>query len=282
MNNRYDFLFLFDITDGNPNGDPDAGNMPRTDPETNQGLVTDVCIKRKIRNFVQLSCNGVAGNEIYVAEKAVLNTQHQRAYTATNQDPTAKKGVDINKVRAWMCENFYDIRTFGAVMSTGVNCGQVRGPVQLTFSRSVSPITPTEHSLTRCAVTTEKEADKQNGGNRTIGKKYTIPYGLYVGRGFINVALAKQTGWTDKDLELFKQALNQMFEIDRAAARGTMGMRRVIAFKHDSELGCAPAHKLFDLVSVTQKPDVTVARKFEDYTVSVGAPPKGVVLEEWV
>ena len=284
MNNRYDFAFLFDIANGNPNGDPDAGNLPRVDPETGHGIVTDVCLKRKIRNFVQLTQNEAAGRQIYVREKAVLNQQHQLAYSAKNLDPKKAKAPDVESVRQWMCENFYDIRTFGAVMSTEVNCGQVRGPVQLTFARSLSPVVSLEHAVTRCAVTTEREAAAQDGDNRTMGRKFTIPYGLYLAHGFINPFLAKQTGFGDEDLALFKTALGQMFELDRSAARGLMGAKRCIAFKHATALGNAPAHKLFDLIKVTKKADVEVPRSYADYdvTLDTAALPAGITVEEWV
>jgi CRISPR-associated protein Csd2 len=284
MNNRYDFVFLFDTTDGNPNGDPDAGNLPRVDPETGHGIVTDVCLKRKIRNFVQLTQNEQPGRQIYVREKAVLNQQHQLAYTAKSLDPKKAKAPDVESVRAWMCENFYDVRTFGAVMSTEVNCGQVRGPVQLTFSRSISPVVSLEHAVTRCAVTTDREAAAQDGDNRTMGRKFTIPYGLYLAHGFINPFLAKQTTFSDDDLALFKTALAQMFELDRSAARGLMGAKRCIAFKHASALGNAPAHKLFDLVKVAKKAGVEVPRQFSDYdvTLDLAALPAGVTVEEWI
>jgi len=284
MNNRYDFAFLFDIADGNPNGDPDAGNLPRVDPETGHGIVTDVCLKRKIRNFVQLTKADTPNYAIYVREKAVLNQQHQLAYTAKSLDPKKAKAPDVESVRQWMCENFYDIRTFGAVMSTDVNCGQVRGPVQLTFSRSISPVVALEYAVTRCAVTTEREAAAQDGDNRTMGRKFTIPYGLYLAHGFINPFLAKQTGFSDDDLALFKTALGQMFELDRSAARGLMGAKRCIAFKHAQPLGNAPAHKLFDLVKIAKKPGVEVPRSYDDYevTVDTAALPAGVTVEEWV
>ena len=284
MNNRYDFAFLFDITDGNPNGDPDAGNLPRVDPETGHGIVTDVCLKRKIRNFVQLTKADTPNYAIYVREKAVLNRQHQLAYTAlelkSEPKKLPKKESDADAVTQWMCQNFYDIRTFGAVMATEVNCGQVRGPVQLAFARSVSPVVTLEHAVTRCAVTNEKDLEKE----RTMGRKFTIPYGLYLAHGFINPFLAKQTGFSDDDLALFKIALAQMFELDRSAARGLMGAKRCIAFKHATALGNAPAHKLFDLVKVAKKPGVEVPRSYEDYEVTLDttALPAGITVEEWV
>lgn len=288
MKNRYDFAFLFDITDGNPNGDPDAGNLPRVDPETGHGIVTDVCLKRKIRNFVQLTQGEREGRHIYVREKAVLNQQHQLAYSAKGLDPKKAKAPDVETVRQWMCQNFYDVRTFGAVMSTDVNCGQVRGPIQFTFARSVSPVVSLEHAVTRCAVTTEREAEKQDGNNRTMGRKFTIPYGLYVAHGFINPFLAAQTGFSesgdDNDLALFKSALGQMFELDRSAARGLMGAKRAIAFKHTSPLGNAPAHSLFDLIKVTKKATVESPRQFSDYDIAIDSDkvPNGVTIEEWI
>ncbi len=288
MKHRYDFAFLFDVQDGNPNGDPDAGNLPRVDPETGHGIVTDVCLKRKIRNFVQLTQAEREGRHIYVREKAVLNQQHQLAYTAKGLDPKKAKAPDVETVRAWMCQNFYDIRAFGAVMSTEVNCGQVRGPIQLTFSRSISPVVSLEHAVTRCAVTTEREAEKQDGDNRTMGRKFTVPYGLYLAHGFINPFLAAQTGFSaegdDSDLALFKAALGQMFEHDRSASRGLMAARRCIAFKHATPLGSAPASKLFDLVKVVKKAGVEVPRAFADYDVNIdpAALPAGVTVEEWV
>jgi len=284
MNHRYDFAFLFDITDGNPNGDPDAGNLPRVDPETGHGIVTDVCLKRKIRNFVQLTKADVSNYAIYVREKAVLNQQHQLAYTAKNLDPKKAKAPDVESVRQWMCENFYDVRTFGAVMSTEVNCGQVRGPVQLTFARSISPVVSLEHAVTRCAVTTEREAAAQDGDNRTMGRKFTIPYGLYLAHGFINPFLGKQTGFSEDDLVLFKTALGHMFELDRSAARGLMGARRCIAFKHATPLGNASAHKLFDAVRVQARAGVEAPRSYADYEVTIddAAIPQGVTVEEWI
>jgi len=275
MNHRYDFVFLFDIKDGNP-------NLPRLDAESGHGLVTDVCLKRKIRNFVSLTKAETAGFDIYVREKAVLNQQHARAYTALEKKP--EKGKEEQGVRDWMCKNFYDIRSFGAVMTTEVNCGQVRGPVQFAFARSIDRIFSAEHAVTRCAVTTEREAAAQSGDNRTMGRKFTVPYALYRAHGFINPFLAKQTGFSDDDLALLKAALGQMFDFDRSAARGLMSPRRVIAFKHATALGSAPAHKLFDLVKIEKKPGVEVPRSYEDYTVTLdtAALPTGVTVEEWI
>ncbi len=300
--NRYDFVLIFDVKDGNPNGDPDAGNMPRLDAESGHGLVTDVSLKRKVRNFVGLVKeqdvrapeSGEKRFEIYVREKAILNHQNQRAYAAlkldaveapTEDDATVamdesdakkkkagkekRKGSadDVSKARQWMCQNFFDVRAFGAVMSTGINCGQVRGPVQLTFARSVEPIVALEHTITRMAVATEAEAEKQQGDNRTMGRKHTVPYGVYVAHGFISSFLAKQTGFGDDDLELVFQALAHMFEHDRSAARGEMSTRGLYVFKHDSELGNAPAHDLFERLQVKPKEDGVVARSFDAYSV---------------
>jgi CRISPR-associated protein Csd2 len=283
--NRYDFVLLFDVIDGNPNGDPDAGNLPRLDAETGHGLVTDVCLKRKVRNFVGLVKEEKPPFEIYVKEKAVLNKQHERAYVAIGaedllkgDDKKRKGGDKSGEARDWMCKNFYDVRTFGAVMSTGVNCGQVRGPVQLTFARSVDPIVSLEHSITRMAVATEAEAEKQDGDNRTMGRKHTVPYGLYVAHGFVSAFLADQTGFSDDDLDLFWTALAQMFEHDRSAARGQMSTRGLYVFKHDSKLGNAHAHSLFE--RITAEKNTAVPRSFADYTVRVNDAelPSGVTL----
>jgi CRISPR-associated protein Csd2 len=282
---RYDFALLFDVVNGNPNGDPDAGNSPRIDPETGNGLVTDVCLKRKIRNFVCLAKPSVPGYDIYVKEKAVLNRQHQRAYDALGLKPDAKgaeKGGQIDKARAWMCQTFFDIRMFGAVMSTEINCGQVRGPVQLAFARSVDPIAPLEQSITRMAVTTEKEAEKQEGGNRTMGRKEIVPYGLYVAHGFISPHLAEDTGFSQEDLDLLWQALQFMFENDRSAARGEMASRKLIVFEHESPLGNAQAHRLFDRISIARKDSSAPPRAFSDYDVVINKEnlPPGIAVRE--
>jgi len=300
--NRYDFVLIFDVKDGNPNGDPDAGNMPRLDAESGHGLVTDVSLKRKVRNFVGLvkeqderaPVDGEKRFEIYVREKAILNHQNQRAYSALNlavaQEEQAEEAIEnvandakkkkpgkekrkgsadeVGQARQWMCQNFFDVRTFGAVMSTGVNCGQVRGPVQLTFARSVEPIVALEHSITRMAVATEAEAEKQQGDNRTMGRKHTVPYGVYVAHGFVSSFLAKQTGFDEGDLELVFHALAQMFEHDRSAARGEMSTRGLYVFKHDSELGNAPAYALFERLQVKPKEEGAVARSFDAYSVA--------------
>lgn len=271
MKNRYDFLYLFDCTDANPNGDPDAGNLPRLDPETQQGLATDVMLKRKIRNYVQLTMDGRPGYEIYIKEKAILNNQHARAYKALETEPAKAGQPERDKARAWMCQTFYDIRTFGAVMTTEVNCGQVRGPVQLSFSRSIDPIVSAEHAITRMAVTTEKEAEKQSGDNRTMGRKFTIPYGLYKCAGFVNPFLAAQTGFSEDDLEVFFTALENAFQFDQSAARpaGSMASRALIVFKHGNALGAAPSHKLLDAVKIALKPGVETPRSFSDYEVVI-------------
>ncbi|MBM4152388.1 MAG: type I-C CRISPR-associated protein Cas7/Csd2 [Kiritimatiellaceae bacterium] len=280
INNRYEFVLLFDIKDGNPNGDPDAGNLPRIDPETGNGLVTDVCLKRKVRNYVGLVKHEQPPFEIYVKEKAVLNRAHERAYQAFELKSESKKlpknVEDAKKVTGWMCQNFFDIRTFGAVMSTEVNAGQVRGPVQFGFARSVDRIFTGEHTITRMAVATEAEAEKQKGDNRTMGRKFTIPYGLYRVHGFISSPLAKQTGFSEEDLVLFWDSLINMFDQDRSAARGEMAPQKLIIFKHASELGNAPAQKLFNLVSVKKNCGDNSPRSFADYTVSVGDAPVGV------
>jgi len=272
---RYDFVYLFDVKDGNPNGDPDAGNLPRTDAETGHGLVTDVCLKRKIRNYVGLTKGEQPPYEIYVKEKAVLNSQHERAYKALGIDISGdegkRKGGDkVEDARKWMCQNFYDVRTFGAVMSTGVNCGQVRGPVQLTFARSIDQVVSSEHSITRMAVATEKEAEKQGGDNRTMGRKFTIPYGLYRAQGFISAPLAQQTGFSETDLSLLWEAMQYMFEHDRSAARGLMSAQRLIIFEHNSLMGNKSAQELFGRVTVARpNADSDPPRDFSDYMVAL-------------
>lgn len=291
INNRYDFVLLFDVKDGNPNGDPDAGNLPRVDAETGRGLVTDVSLKRKVRNYVGMVKGERPPFEIYVKEKAILNKQHERAYEAIGagdllkgEDKKRKGGDRVDDARVWMCKNFYDVRTFGAVMSTGVNCGQVRGPVQLTFARSVDPIVAQEHSITRMAVATEAEAEKQSGDNRTMGRKHTVPYGLYVAHGFVSAHLAGQTEFSEEDLNLLWESLENMFEHDRSAARGEMATRGLYVFKHDSQLGNAHAHSLFSRVEVKKKDGIEVSRDFRDYTVKINDYewPKGVTLERKV
>lgn len=282
MNNRYDFIYLFDIKNGNPNGDPDAGNAPRVDAETGKGLVTDVCLKRKIRNFVCLTetdSNGAPnqGYDIYVKEKAILNQQHERAYTALGlpkDEKDRKKATENeNAARRWMCQTFFDIRMFGAVMSTGVNCGQVRGPVQLTFGESQSPIFHISNSITRMAVTTDKESIDQSGGNRTMGSKEIIPYGLYRTHGFINPSLAEQTGFSEHDLELLWLSLDKMFDSDRSASRGEMSARELLVFKHDSKLGSSSAHRLFDRLKIEQRDANAPPRSTQDYTITFDGVP---------
>ncbi|MDY4778559.1 MAG: type I-C CRISPR-associated protein Cas7/Csd2 [Prevotella pectinovora] len=280
INNRIDFVYLFDVQDGNPNGDPDAGNLPRVDAETGMGLVTDVCLKRKVRNYVQVSKDLSDGYDIFIKEKAVLNSEIDKAH----DDEDVKKAKDKTAAaRLFMCKNYYDIRTFGAVMSTGKNAGQVRGPIQFTFARSIDPIATAEHSITRMAVATEKEAEKQNGDNRTMGRKATVPYGLYVCHGFISASLAKQTGFSEEDLELFFEALKNMFDVDRSAARGLMSAQKLIVFRHDSVLGNVPANKLFDLVKIKKNTEAA-PRSFSDYVVSIDkdSVPNGVTVEELI
>jgi CRISPR-associated protein Csd2 len=305
--NRYDFVLLFDVIHGNPNGDPDAGNQPRIDPETARGLVSDVSLKRKIRNFVALA-KPEPGYEIYVKEKAILNRQHERAYLALDlktakseaaaaeanepaddkkkkkDKPKRDSAENVDKARQWMCRNFFDVRTFGAVMSTGVNCGQVRGPVQIAFASSCDRVLTLEHSITRMAVTTEKEAEDQSGENRTMGRKNTIPYGLYRAHGFISAPLAAQTGFSEDDLELLWKALEQMFEHDRSAARGEMATRGLYVFKHDSILGNEPSHKLFKRIEIKRAADAgqRPPRAFSDYSIAVDRTnmPAGVELIE--
>lgn len=285
INNRYDFVLLFDVKDGNPNGDPDAGNMPRVDPETGNGLVTDVCLKRKVRNYVQLAKGCSSGFDIFIKEKAILNNLIDQAHE--QEDVKSKeKGDKTEAARQYMCKNYYDVRTFGAVMSTGKNAGQVRGPVQFTFARSIDQVVPLEHSITRMAVATPAEADKQDGDNRTMGRKFTIPYGLYRCHGFISAPFADNregkngTGFDEDDLGLFWEALLNMFEHDHSAARGHMATRKLIVFKHDSAMGNTPAHKLFDMVKLesTNNP----VRDFTDYKISMPAQadmPQGVTME---
>ena len=290
IKNRYDFVVLFDVENGNPNGDPDSGNMPRVDAETQYGIVTDVCIKRKIRNYIEMAKEDAAGYRIYVKSHAVLNKNDEEAYNALEipADKVAeakKKDPDIDlKIRNWMCQNFYDIRTFGAVMTTftkaKLNCGQVRGPVQIGFAKSVDPVIPQEITITRVAITTEKDAENKNN---EMGSKYIIPYGLYRCEGFVSANLArKTTGFTEEDLNLLWDAIYNMFEEDHSAARGKMAVRELIIFKHDSELGNAPSHKLFELVSVKRKDEDSSApaRAFEDYVVSIKEDqlPNGVSL----
>lgn len=283
IKNRYEFVLLYDVENGNPNGDPDAGNMPRIDPETGYGIVTDVCLKRKVRNYAELVKGDKAGYRIYVKEGTPLNANHEEAYKEVGLKPGDKnvKSTDVQKARAWMCANFFDVRTFGAVMSTGDNCGQVRGPIQINFSRSIDPIVQQEVTITRQTVTKIEDAEKE----RTMGRKHIVPYGLYRAEGYVSAKLAnddsKGTGFSDEDLELFWDALVNMFEHDHSAARGKMAARKLYVFKHNDELGNAPSHKLFDMVKVERNDGVIVPRKFGDYSVKVdGSAPEGVELIE--
>lgn len=279
ISNRYEFVVFFDVENGNPNGDPDAGNMPRIDPETGYGLVTDVCLKRKIRNYVETVKEGAPGYRIYIKDGVPLNRSDNEACEYVGVEPdkdklkeAKKKDENLDgKIRNFMCENFFDIRTFGAVMTTFVkgalNCGQVRGPVQLGFARSVDPIVPQEVTITRVAITTETDAEKKG---TEMGRKYIVPYGLYRVEGYISANLArKTTGFSEDDLELLWQAILNMFELDRSAARGKMAVRQLIVFRHDSELGNAPAWKLFELVKAEKNPGVVAPRAYSDYTLSV-------------
>jgi CRISPR-associated protein Csd2 len=283
INNRYEFVLLYDVENGNPNGDPDAGSMPRIDPETGHGIVTDVCLKRKIRNYVELVQGNKGGYRIHIKEGKALNENNREAYLAVGLTPektTNAAGVD--KARQWMCANFFDVRTFGAVMSTGDNCGQVRGPVQINFSRSIDPIVQQEVTITRQAVTRIEDIDKE----RTMGRKHIVPYGLYRVEGYVSAKLAntpgKGTGFSDEDLTLLWDALVNMFEHDHSAARGKMATRRLIVFKHASDLGNAPSHLLFERVNVVRRPNVTTPRSFRDYEIVVDTTgwPEGVELIE--
>lgn len=283
IQNRYEFVYLFDVTNGNPNGDPDAGNMPRLDPDSSRGLVTDVCLKRKVRNFIELTEGDKARYDIYVKEKSVLNLQNKRAYDDLKIKPEPKKlpkdKKEAAKITAWMCNNYFDVRTFGAVMTTEVNCGQVRGPVQLAFAKSEDPVIPLEVSITRMAVTTEKEAEAQSGDNRTMGRKHIVPYGLYRAHGFVSAHLAQKlangpfegAGFSNDDLNKLWQALEHMFEHDRSAARGEMVARHLVVFKHASPLGNAPAHELFERVTVDRVNGEkgSPAQAFSDYAVKL-------------
>jgi CRISPR-associated protein Csd2 len=311
ISNRYDFILVFEVMNGNPNGDPDAGNLPRLDPETNRGLVTDVSLKRKIRNYVTLAREGQAGFHIYVEEGAILNDKHRQAYKALRPgDVKAEKDAKLNpkddaeakELTAFMCANFFDVRTFGAVMSTGINAGQVKGPVQLGFAHSVEPILPLEISITRMAATNEAERKQKVEGddsndrtdNRTMGRKHIVPYGLYVAHGFVSAKFAERTGFSEDDLNLLFEALTTMFEHDRSAARGEMATRKLVVFKHENPLGNAPAHALFERVRIGRKVDGAFraidrrldnqppARAFSDYAVEIdrGNLPQGVEILE--
>lgn len=291
IDKRYEFILLFDVINGNPNGDPDAGNAPRIDPETGHGFVSDVCLKRKIRNYVCLAtcaANGKpkSGYDIYVKQRGILNRQHQRAYDSPELKQ-AKKGDDkVEMARRWMCQTFFDIRMFGAVMTTGVNCGQVRGPVQLTFARSVDTIAALEQALTRVAVTTEEKANEQIQKHGQVqlemGRKEIVPYALYRVHGFISPHLAKDTGFSEDDLELLWEALTNMFEHDRSAARGEMASRKLYVFEHERALGNAPAHTLFERIRIERKDRSRPARAFADYEVTLDQDdfPPGVAIHE--
>jgi CRISPR-associated protein Csd2 len=283
IKNRYEFVILFDVENGNPNGDPDAGNMPRIDAETNHGIVTDVCLKRKIRNYVEIVKDDAAGFKIYVKQGAILNKQHETAYVALGVDPKDDKAARANRdpLRDFMCKNFFDIRTFGAVMTTKINCGQVRGPVQINFARSIDPIISQELTITRMAVTTEADAEKKTN---EMGRKHIVPYALYKAEGYISANLAKSTGFSEDDLELFWEAIINMFEHDHSAARGKMAVRKLIVFKHASELGNAPSHKLFNLIEIQRKDQTKPARSYRDYDVHIAAAnvPEGVTVTELV
>ncbi len=282
LKNRIDFIYLIDVQDGNPNGDPDAGNAPRQDPDTSQGLITDVCLKRKVRNYVATVKAGVPGYDIFIREKAVLNSLIEAAHE-TKEVKAADNKKKNETARTVMCRDYFDVRTFGAVMSTGSkekNAGQVRGPVQMTFARSIDPIEWCDNAITRMAVTAEKDEKKE----RTIGRKATVPYGLYLTYGFISPSLAAQTGFSEEDLELFLEAMQNMFDFDRSASRGLMSPRKLIVFRHNSEFGNAPAHKLFELVKVTRKDSTASPRSFDDYTVTIDRAnlPEGVTIEELI
>jgi len=281
LEHRYDFALIFDIKDGNPNGDPDAGNLPRIDPETGHGIVTDVCLKRKVRNYVQMKKGCTSPFDIFIKEKAVLNVLIDEAH---EREPvkSKEKGQKTRAARDYMCQKYYDVRTFGAVMTTGKNAGQVRGPVQITFGRSVDPVTTLEYTITRMAVATEAEAEKQSGDNRTMGRKNTIPYGVFVSHGFVSANLAAQTGFSKEDLDLFWEALRNMFEHDRSAARGLMSARKLIVFEHQSALGNAPAHELFARVKVQRNDSSTPPRDFSDYSIAIDREnvPVGITIHE--
>ena len=290
---RHDFVLLFDVQDGNPNGDPDAGNLPRIDPETMNGLVTDVAIKRKVRDFVDMAHGSEGRNKIYVQNEVALNTQHQRAYDALKLQTTGtRQDMDaVRQARQWMCQNFYDIRMFGAVMTTKVNAGQVRGPLQLTFARSMDPIVPMEIAITRIAVTREEdrkveedsEGKGKSGKQSEMGRKALIPYGLYRAHGFFNPHFAKSTGANSDDLALFWTALRQTWEYDRSASRGMMTCRGIYVFTHAHPLGNAPAHELFESIGVERKPAVAAPRRFADYSITIPNQsdlPEGITLTE--
>lgn len=282
LNKRYEFVLFFEVENGNPNGDPDAGNMPRIDPETSHGIVTDVCLKRKVRNYIELAQGGKSPFDIYIRENAVLNEINQEAYTELKIKPEPKKlpkdSGQAKQVIEYMCDRFFDIRAFGAVMTTEVNCGQVRGPIQFSFARSLDPVVPQEITITRMAVTNKKDADKE----RTMGRKHIIPYALYRAEGYISAPLAQKTGFSETDLEVFWQALMNMFEHDHSAARGKMASRKLVIFEHETPLGNAPAYKLFDLVTVKRINETKPPRAFTDYSINVNytGKPGGITIIE--
>lgn len=286
IKNRYDFVYLFDVRNGNPNGDPDNGNMPRIEPQTQKGQVTDVALKRKVRNYVDLMKGGQPPYAIYMRERAILNNLHREAYKALGLQPNSKKlpkeEAQARAITRWMCDNFFDIRAFGAVMTTEVNAGQVRGPIQMTFAESIDPIVPQEISITRSSVTNERDMEKE----RTMGRKHILPYALYRSHGFISASLAgdetKGTGFSEEDLALFFEALRSMFDHDRSAARGQMSACKLIIFKHAHHLGNARAQDLFDRVKVEKKEGVVYPRSFSDYIVQIDRDglPDGVEVDE--
>ena len=292
IKNRYDFMVLFDVENGNPNGDPDAGNMPRVDAESGYGIVTDVCLKRKIRNYIEAACEDKSGYRIYVKDNVPLERSDKEAYADLGIDEGKAKELKKNdpeadlKIRNFMCRNFFDIRTFGAVMTTFVkaalNCGQVRGPVQFGFARSVEPVLPQEITITRVAITTEKDALNKK---TEIGRKFVIPYALYKVEGYVSANLARKvTGFSEEDLQLLWKAIINMFECDRAAARGNMAVRELIVFKHDSELGEAPAYRLFDTIKITRNNQEAPARAYSDYTITIDEYkiPAGVTMKRMI
>ncbi len=291
IENRYEFVYLFDVENGNPNGDPDAGNLPRTDPGTGHGYVTDVCLKRKIRNYVDIVKENQAPYEIFVREGAILNDQQEKAHVAVGVEKREDegegkkkrkgKGDEVKEARRWMCENFFDVRTFGAVMTTGTNCGQVRGPVQINFARSTDPVLPMDITVTRMAVTTKAKSEKQGGENRTMGRKQFVPYALYRAEGYISAFQAGDTGFSEGDLKLLWEALKNMFEHDRSAARGKMAARNLIVFKHASKLGNAPAHELFNLVRIEKNTEEGPSRCYNDYKINISEDiPEGIEITE--
>lgn len=279
LNNRFDFVYIFDVQDGNPNGDPDAGNLPRVDAETGHGLVTDVCLKRKIRNYVDMARGSEPSFGIFIQEAAVLDNRVESIYK-TEEVAKAEKGTQKDAAKKALCNKYYDIRTFGAVIATKDKQGQVRGAVQLTFGRSVDPVISLNHSITRMAVTKESDKDKE----RTMGRKATVPYGLYVAHGFINANLAEQTGFDSDDLNLLWEALTNMFDHDRSAARGLMSARRLIVFEHASKLGNAQANTLFDRVTIKKKDGVDAPRSFSDYDIAIDQAdmPEGISVKDLI